>query len=33
VNIGRTRADDRLTLKVEDDCALALAFLLGSHRS
>lgn len=28
VNIGRTRADDRLTLKVEEDCAVALAFLL-----
>ena len=29
VNIGRTRADDRLTLKVEEDCAAALGFLLG----
>jgi NAD-dependent SIR2 family protein deacetylase len=29
VNIGRTRADERLTLKVEEDCAAALAFLLG----
>jgi NAD-dependent SIR2 family protein deacetylase len=28
VNIGRTRADERLTLKVEEDCAGALAFLL-----
>ena len=29
VNIGRTRADDRLALKVEEDCAVALALLLG----
>jgi NAD-dependent SIR2 family protein deacetylase len=29
VNLGRTRADDLLTLKVTDRCADALAFLLG----
>jgi NAD-dependent SIR2 family protein deacetylase len=29
VNLGRTRADDLLALKVEDRCAAALAFLLG----
>jgi NAD-dependent SIR2 family protein deacetylase len=28
VNLGRTRADDLLTLKVEDRCEDALAFLL-----
>jgi NAD-dependent SIR2 family protein deacetylase len=28
VNLGRTRADDGLTLKVEEHCAEALAFLL-----
>jgi NAD-dependent SIR2 family protein deacetylase len=28
VNLGRTRADDLLTLKVEQPCAEALAFLL-----
>ncbi|RJF69939.1 NAD-dependent protein deacetylase [Rhodopseudomonas palustris] len=28
VNLGRTRADDLLTLKVEDRCEKALAFLL-----
>jgi NAD-dependent SIR2 family protein deacetylase len=28
VNLGRTRADDLLTLKVEDHCEAALAFLL-----
>jgi NAD-dependent SIR2 family protein deacetylase len=28
VNLGRTRADDLLTLKVEDRCEAALAFLL-----
>jgi NAD-dependent SIR2 family protein deacetylase len=28
VNLGRTRADDLLTLKVADDCAAALSFLL-----
>ncbi len=28
VNLGRTRADELLTLKVEQDCATALAFLL-----
>jgi NAD-dependent SIR2 family protein deacetylase len=29
VNLGRTRADDLLTLKVTQPCAEALAFLLG----
>jgi NAD-dependent SIR2 family protein deacetylase len=28
VNLGRTRADELLTLKVEDSCETALAFLL-----
>jgi NAD-dependent SIR2 family protein deacetylase len=28
VNLGRTRADDLLTLKVEDQCEAALSFLL-----
>lgn len=28
VNLGRTRADDLLTLKIEDRCEAALAFLL-----
>ncbi|MFB9262334.1 NAD-dependent protein deacetylase [Bradyrhizobium erythrophlei] len=28
VNLGRTRADDLLSLKVEDQCAAALSFLL-----
>jgi hypothetical protein len=28
VNLGKTRADDLLTLKVEDRCEAALAFLL-----
>lgn len=28
VNLGRTRADDLLTLKVEQPCGEALAFLL-----
>ncbi|MBR0935871.1 NAD-dependent protein deacetylase [Bradyrhizobium jicamae] len=28
VNLGRTRADELLTLKVEDQCETALAFLL-----
>ncbi|MBR0695657.1 NAD-dependent protein deacetylase [Bradyrhizobium lablabi] len=28
VNLGRTRADELLTLKVEDQCAAALSFLL-----
>jgi NAD-dependent SIR2 family protein deacetylase len=28
INLGRTRADDMLTLKVEQPCAEALAFLL-----
>ena len=30
VNLGRTRADDLLTLKVTDRCAHALSFLLSS---
>ena len=29
VNLGRTRADDILTLKVGEPCANALSFLLG----
>jgi NAD-dependent SIR2 family protein deacetylase len=29
VNLGRTRADELLTLKVNAPCAEALAFLLG----
>jgi NAD-dependent SIR2 family protein deacetylase len=29
VNLGRTRADDLLTLKVEDRCEAALGFLLN----
>jgi NAD-dependent SIR2 family protein deacetylase len=28
VNLGRTRADDLLALKVEDRCETALSFLL-----
>jgi NAD-dependent SIR2 family protein deacetylase len=28
INLGRTRADDLLTLKVEDRCEAALGFLL-----
>ena len=28
VNLGKTRADDLLTLKIEDRCEAALAFLL-----
>jgi hypothetical protein len=28
VNLGRTRADELLTLKVEDRCEAALTFLL-----
>jgi NAD-dependent SIR2 family protein deacetylase len=28
VNLGRTRADELLALKVEDHCAAALSFLL-----
>jgi NAD-dependent SIR2 family protein deacetylase len=28
VNLGRTRADDRLALKVEERCETALSFLL-----
>jgi NAD-dependent SIR2 family protein deacetylase len=31
VNKGRTRADDVLNFKVEDDCASALAFLLRTQ--
>jgi NAD-dependent SIR2 family protein deacetylase len=30
VNMGRTRADDLLTLKVERSCTEALSFLLAS---
>jgi NAD-dependent SIR2 family protein deacetylase len=30
VNLGRTRADDLLALKVEERCADALSFLLGT---
>jgi hypothetical protein len=30
VNLGRTRADDLLTLKVTDRCVNALSFLLPS---
>jgi hypothetical protein len=33
VNLGRTRADDLLALKVEDRCTDALAFLLGADGS
>jgi hypothetical protein len=29
VNVGRTRADDLLALKVMERCADALSFLLG----
>ncbi|HZL96606.1 MAG TPA: Sir2 family NAD-dependent protein deacetylase, partial [Vicinamibacterales bacterium] len=32
VNLGRTRADDLLALKVTDGCADALAFLLEDDR-
>jgi len=32
VNLGRTRADDLLTLKVEDRCEAALAFPLQPQR-
>jgi NAD-dependent SIR2 family protein deacetylase len=28
VNLGRTRADDLLTLKIQDRCEAALSFLL-----
>ena len=28
VNLGRTRADDRLALKIEAECEAALGFLL-----
>jgi len=31
VNLGRTRADDLLTLKVEQSCAEALAFMLADR--
>ena len=31
VNLGRTRADDLLTLKVTQPCVLALAFLLDGR--
>jgi NAD-dependent SIR2 family protein deacetylase len=30
VNLGRTRADDMLTLKISEPCADALSFLLGT---
>jgi len=30
INLGRTRADDLLALKVGQDCAVALASLVGS---
>ena len=33
VNIGRTRADDLLALKVSEPCADALSFLLGENES
>ena len=33
VNLGRTRADDLLALKVEASCDEALAFLLGERRA
>jgi hypothetical protein len=33
VNLGRTRADALLTLKVSEPCATALAFLLQGRRS
>jgi NAD-dependent SIR2 family protein deacetylase len=29
INLGRTRADELLTLKIEDRCEAALSFLLG----
>lgn len=32
VNLGRTRADDLLALKVTEPCSRALAFLLGGKR-
>jgi NAD-dependent SIR2 family protein deacetylase len=28
INLGRTRADDLLTLKIQDRCEAALSFLL-----
>ena len=31
INMGRTRADDLLAVKVEQPCEQALAFLLSSH--
>jgi NAD-dependent SIR2 family protein deacetylase len=33
LNLGRTRADDLLTLKVEQPCAAALSFLLPANAS
>jgi NAD-dependent SIR2 family protein deacetylase len=33
VNLGRTRADDLLTLKVEQACEDALGFLLDDERA
>jgi NAD-dependent SIR2 family protein deacetylase len=32
VNLGRTRADDLLSLKVTQPCSLALSFLLAGAR-
>jgi hypothetical protein len=32
LNLGRTRADDLLSLKVAQSCATALAFLLEDSR-
>ena len=31
INLGRTRADDLLALKIEERCATALAVLLGAR--
>jgi NAD-dependent SIR2 family protein deacetylase len=33
VNLGRTRADDLVTLKVAQSCGAALAFLLDESRA
>jgi NAD-dependent SIR2 family protein deacetylase len=33
VNLGKTRADELLALKVEEPCADALAFLLAAYHS
>jgi NAD-dependent SIR2 family protein deacetylase len=32
INIGRTRADPLLSLKLEEDCGSALAALAATHR-